>query len=54
MFGLTDDEKRIVCSNAGKKGGRIQVELGLGIHKQTKEERLELASKGWKNPVYLV
>jgi len=41
-----------ICSLAGKIGGNIQVKLKQGIHKQTKEERLLLASKGGKKGAF--
>lgn len=55
-----DPAKQKACASAGGKiGGKKQLELGLGIHAQTREQRLALASLGgkkgaekigWKNP----
>lgn len=46
-FQLFDEAKRkAIASKAGSVGGAKQKELGLGIHAQTREERLAIASKG--------
>ncbi len=34
--------RKIYASIGGRLGGKIQVQKGLGIHKQTREERLEI------------
>ena len=39
----------VACSNGGKKGGKIQVDLKLGIHKFSNIERSEIAKNNWKN-----
>ena len=49
---LTTEEKRKIASSAGKTGGRVQVEKKLGIHKQTRAERLALASQGGKKGLF--
>lgn len=43
--------QRKCASDGGKIGGKKQVELGMGIHAQTKEERLAFCSMGGKSSV---
>lgn len=38
----------IACRNGGKIGGKIQVDLKLGIHKFSHTERSEIAKNNWK------
>ena len=49
---LTKEERRIVCSAAGKKSGQMQFEKKINIHSQTREERLKLSSKGGQNGAF--
>lgn len=49
---LTKEERRKVCSAAGKKSGQMQFEKKINIHSQTKEERLKLSSKGGQNGAF--
>jgi len=39
----------IACCNGGKIGGKIQVDLKLGIHKFSHTERSEIAKSNWNN-----
>lgn len=48
-IGITDTElRKEKCKLGGIIGGKIQFESKIGIHSQTKEERLKLASQGGK------
>lgn len=52
-IGITDTElRKEKCRLGGKKGGKIQFESKIGIHSQTKEERLKLASLGGKKGAF--
>lgn len=48
-IGISNDEIRIMrASLGGKIGGQKQLEMKIGIHSQTKDERLHYASLGGK------
>ena len=51
---LTNEEKKLICSKAGSIGGKKQVENKIGIHSQTKEERLKCASDGGKAGLFSI
>lgn len=52
-IGLSNDQIRIESAKlGGKKGGLKQFELKIGIHAQTKEERLKFASMGGKKGAF--
>jgi hypothetical protein len=52
-IGITDTElRKEKCKLGGKRGGKIQFESKIGIHSQTKEERLKLASLGGKKGAF--
>lgn len=52
-IGITDDEiQKEKCRLGGKLGAKTQIENKIGIHSQTKEERLAFASMGGKKGAF--
>jgi hypothetical protein len=52
-IGISSEElKKEKCKLGGKKGAQTQIENKIGIHGQTKEERLKLSSMGGKKGAF--
>lgn len=49
---LTEEERRKIAAEGGRKGAQTQIKNKIGIHGQTKEERLIFASMGGKKGAF--